>query len=72
VSKPVGVFVRALSRALGIRAFAVGRNIQPGVPRCFPLEGPGARMALMCGYFGAVEFYQAAAAGAAAAGAAAG
>jgi uncharacterized protein YgbK (DUF1537 family) len=68
----VAILIRAISRALGIRAFAVGRNIQPGVPLCFPLEGPAAPMALKSGNFGAEDFYQAAFAAAAAAGAAAG
>ncbi len=58
--------------ALGIRAFAVGRNIQPGVPLCFNLEGPAVLVELKSGNFGAEDFYQAAFAAAAAARAAAG
>jgi uncharacterized protein YgbK (DUF1537 family) len=47
----------AICRALGVRAFASGRNIQPGVPLCFPLEGPRVPMALKSGNFGTADFY---------------
>jgi 3-dehydrotetronate 4-kinase len=50
----------AICRAVAIRAFAVGRNIQPGVPVCFPLEGPRIPMALKSGNFGSEDFYGAA------------
>jgi uncharacterized protein YgbK (DUF1537 family) len=57
----------AICRALGIRGFAVDRNIQPGVPLCFPLEGARVPMALKSGNFGGEDFYGAAFAAAAAA-----
>lgn len=47
----------AICRALGIRGFAVGRNIQPGVPLCFPLDGACIPMALKSGNFGSEDFY---------------
>lgn len=50
----------AVCRALGTRGFAVGRNIQPGVPLCFPLEGACIPMALKSGNFGSEDFYGAA------------
>ena len=52
-----GETTSAICRALGIRAFAVGRNIQPGVPLCFPLEGTRLPMALKSGNFGGPDFY---------------
>jgi len=57
----------AICRSLGIRAFAVGRNIQPGVPLCFPLESFSVPMALKSGNFGTEDFYGAAFAAASAA-----
>ena len=45
----------------------MGRNIQPGVPLCFPLEGLSVPMALKSGNFGAEDFYGAAFAAASAA-----
>jgi uncharacterized protein YgbK (DUF1537 family) len=50
----------AICRALEIRGFAVGRNIQPGVPLCFPLEGLRVPMVLKSGNFGTEDFYGAA------------
>ena len=50
----------AICRALGIRAFAVDRNIQPGVPLCLPLERLSVPMALKSGNFGSEDFYGAA------------
>lgn len=47
----------AICRELGIRAFAVGRNIQPGVPLCFPLHGPRTPVVLKSGNFGSEDFY---------------
>lgn len=55
----------AVCRALGIRAFAVGSNIQPGVPLCYPLESACVPMALKSGNFGSEDFYGAAFAAAA-------
>ncbi len=55
----------AICRALGIRGLAVDRNIQPGVPLCFPLERARVPMALKSGNFGAEDFYAAAFAAAA-------
>jgi uncharacterized protein YgbK (DUF1537 family) len=50
----------ALCRALGIRALAVGRNIQPGVPLCVPLSGRATPLVLKSGNFGSEDFYGAA------------
>jgi uncharacterized protein YgbK (DUF1537 family) len=50
----------AICRALGIRAFHAGRNIQPGIPLCFPMEGPRVPMVLKSGNFGTTDFYGAA------------
>jgi uncharacterized protein YgbK (DUF1537 family) len=50
----------ALCRALGVRALAVGRNIQPGVPLCVPLSGRATPLVLKSGNFGAEDFYGAA------------
>lgn len=47
----------ALCRALGIRCLAVGRNIQPGVPLCLPVEGAGIPLVLKSGNFGTEDFY---------------
>lgn len=60
-----GETTTAVCRSLGIRAFAVGRNIQPGVPLCFPLEGLSVPMVLKSGNFGTEDFYGAAFAAAA-------
>jgi len=50
----------AVCRALGIRAFAVDRNIQPGIPLCYPLQGKCLPIVLKSGNFGSKDFYQAA------------
>jgi uncharacterized protein YgbK (DUF1537 family) len=50
----------ALCRALGIRAFRVGRNIQPGVPICYPAGAWNFPMVLKSGNFGSEDFYEAA------------
>jgi uncharacterized protein YgbK (DUF1537 family) len=50
----------AICRALGIRALAVGRNIQPGVPLCLPIEGRKIPLVLKSGNFGTQDFYGAA------------
>lgn len=50
----------ALCRALGVRALAAGRNIQPGVPLCVPLTGKATPLVLKSGNFGAEDFYGAA------------
>lgn len=47
----------ALCRALGVRALAVGRNIQPGVPLCIPLSGRPTPLILKSGNFGTEDFY---------------
>lgn len=47
----------AICRALGIRALAVGKNIQPGVPLCVPLSGPRIPVVLKSGNFGTDDFY---------------
>ncbi len=48
----------AICRALRIRALSVGRNIEPGVPLCLPLEGPGLPIVLKSGNFGSQNFYE--------------
>lgn len=48
----------AVCRKLGIRALAVGRNIQPGVPMCLPMEGPAIPVVLKSGNFGTPDFYE--------------
>ena len=47
----------AICRALRVRALAVGRNIEPGVPLCVPLEGLQLPIVLKSGNFGSPEFY---------------
>ena len=47
------------------REEVLGKNIQPGVPLCFPLEGMAIPMALKSGNFGTEDFYGAAFAAAA-------
>ena len=48
----------AICRALRIRALSVGRNIEPGVPLCLPLEGVGLPIVLKSGNFGSQNFYE--------------
>ncbi|HBY61004.1 MAG TPA: hypothetical protein DEH78_14370 [Solibacterales bacterium] len=48
----------ALCRALGLRALAVGRNIEPGVPLCVPVEGARFPVILKSGNFGSEDFYE--------------
>jgi uncharacterized protein YgbK (DUF1537 family) len=55
-----GETASALCRALGIRALAVGHNIQPGVPLCIPLSGRATPIVLKSGNFGSEDFYVAA------------
>ena len=55
-----GETASSICRALGIRAFAVERNIQPGVPLCRPLGGRSIPMVLESGNFGTADFYGAA------------
>ncbi|MDX2152605.1 MAG: four-carbon acid sugar kinase family protein [Bryobacteraceae bacterium] len=47
----------ALCRALAARALCVGRNIQPGVPLCVPVEGRRFPLVLKSGNFGSEDFY---------------
>jgi len=47
----------AVCRALRLGALEVGRNIQPGVPVCFPLGGEPFQMVLKSGNFGSPDFY---------------
>lgn len=53
----------AVVSALGIKAFAIGPEIDPGVPALATVEGDGQplRLALKSGNFGAVDFYEKAA-----------
>lgn len=48
----------ALCRALGVRALAVGRNIQPGVPLCLPISDSPIPLILKSGNFGSEDFYE--------------
>lgn len=57
-----GETATAVCRALAVRAIAVGRNIQPGVPLCVPLHGLQVPLVLKSGNFGSDDFYDAAAA----------
>ncbi len=47
----------AICRTLGLGALEVGRNIEPGVPLCFPLSGIDAPLVLKSGNFGSAIFY---------------
>ena len=47
----------AISRTLEFGALEVGRNIEPGVPLCFPLSGLRVPLVLKSGNFGSVDFY---------------
>lgn len=47
----------AICRALGRRALAVGRNIQPRVPLCVPIGEPRIPTVLKSGNFGSKDFY---------------
>jgi len=47
----------AVCRRLGIRSLEVGLPIEPGVPYCFPLDGPQAITVLKSGNFGSEDFY---------------
>ena len=47
----------AICRTLGLGALEVGRNIEPGVPLCFPLSGLNAPLVLKSGNFGGTGFY---------------
>ena len=47
----------AICRTLSFGALEVGRNIEPGVPVCFPLGGLRAPLVLKSGNFGSDGFY---------------
>jgi 3-dehydrotetronate 4-kinase len=47
----------AVVSALGSRAFAIGREIDPGVPALAEIGGRNLRLALKSGNFGAVDFF---------------
>lgn len=47
----------AICRTLGFGALEIGRNIEPGVPLCFPLSGLDAPLVLKSGNFGSPSFY---------------
>ena len=47
----------AICRTLQLGALEVGRNIEPGVPLCFPLSGLRAPLVLKSGNFGSPGFY---------------
>jgi uncharacterized protein YgbK (DUF1537 family) len=55
-----GETASAICRTLELGALEVGRNIEPGVPLCFPLNGLGAPVVLKSGNFGSPGFYGAA------------
>lgn len=48
----------AVVSALGARAFAIGREIDPGVPALAEIGGRNLRLALKSGNFGAVDFFE--------------
>ena len=50
----------AVATSLGVKAFAIGPEIDPGVP-ALAVEGTPIRLALKSGNFGAVDFYEKAA-----------
>jgi len=62
-SPPAGLIVAggetagAICRTLQLGALEVGRNIEPGVPLCFPLSGLRAPLVLKSGNFGSPGFY---------------
>jgi 3-dehydrotetronate 4-kinase len=62
-SPPAGLIVAggetagAICRTLQIGALEVGRNIEPGVPLCSPLNGLSAPLVLKSGNFGSPGFY---------------
>jgi len=47
----------AVCHRLGIRALEVGLPVDPGVPYCFPIDGPDLVVCLKSGNFGARDFY---------------
>jgi len=47
----------AICRTLALGALEVGRNIEPGVPLCFPLSGLNSPLILKSGNFGSAAFY---------------
>lgn len=52
-----GETANAACTRLGVRALAVGRPIDPGVPCCFPLERDDIAIVLKSGNFGAEDLY---------------
>lgn len=48
----------AICRELGFGAMEVGRNIEPGVPLCYPLGVHRFPVVLKSGNFGSADFYQ--------------
>ena len=47
---------RSVVTALGIKAFAIGPEIDPGVP-ALSVQGKALAMALKSGNFGGIDFY---------------
>jgi uncharacterized protein YgbK (DUF1537 family) len=47
----------AIIKKLGWKALEIGLPIDPGVPYCFPLNGPNYLLAMKSGNFGAKDFY---------------
>ena len=47
----------AVCSACGFDAFAVGQQLSPGVPLCFPLGGSQQVVVLKSGNFGSVDLY---------------
>lgn len=64
VCPPAGLIVAggetssAICRTLALGALEVGRNIEPGVPLCFPLGSFPAPVVLKSGNFGGPDFYR--------------
>lgn len=48
----------AITKALGYRAFHIGRSVAPGVPVMTPVENPALRLVLKSGGFGQPDFFQ--------------
>ena len=47
----------AVTKALGYRAYFIGRSVAPGVPVMIPVENPKVRLVLKSGNFGQEDFF---------------
>lgn len=48
----------AVTKALGLRAFTIGRSVAPGVPVMIPVDRPSMRIVLKSGNFGQEDFFR--------------